>query len=337
MRRSSHFCAVILMTLVPLSAVAQVCDPKDFTVRDFESLNFDKAISLSVIDSMSSENEQNKDSKLDVSALVKGVPVKVGVRDAKEISSFLQKNSELNFTSEEKTAWVKSAISTTAAGMYSDCLAKDQSDFSVAIPEGAYRDEAFKVVIEWHPRYPNAPSKAFAMIEVLNGTVDGQRSSRKKVGQEETVTFEVVRDDPQKTLQLVPTVDNVKYSAQNILVFPPILRPDFEIVRRTWPEAPEDFVRLESDDGGGGAGSDAKSRKVCLDSIADGEKLGAFLAGTFEISLAKRRGTPEPEVTVSALNACVTYSTYGVSTFGKGGFSAFEDLRFSVLEIVGKQ
>ena len=315
------------------AAFSQECDPSKFVYTDFERLNYSDSLAVAVIDTMSSENASNKQQSFDLSAIVKGTPVKASFDDAKSVSSFLQTYSDFNFSRDQKIDWFRSNLSLVSASMYEACLKRLTQEFNVNIPDSAYTEGEFILSIVWHSVAPIRSGSEIgkAKVIVLGGTVDDKSESEKDVGDKNSVSFIIRRSDPKRSLQIVPSVNGIPYDSETgSITIPPRLEAPVTAIRRSWPEDGQTFGKIERGDSGSPFGSAAFSSTECLTSSD-----GILLPSTLSIEHSGSN-YPVPAITSDSnpSKICVTYGVYGEDYFGKKGYSSLERFSFSVIEIV---
>lgn len=311
----------------------QECDPSKFVYSDFERLSYSDSLALAVIDTMSSENVENENQSFDLSAIVKGTPVKASFDDAKSVSSFIQASSNFNFSRDQKVDLFRSNLSLVSASMYESCLKRLTSEFQVQIPDSAYTDDEFILGIVWRSTSPIRQGDEIgkAKVLVLGGTVDGKSESEKEVGDKNLVSFIVRRSDASRSLQIVPTVNGVPYDNETgSILIPPRLQSSVTAIKRTWPENGAVFQKIERGDSGSPFGSSAFSGTECITASS-----GILLPSTLAIEHAGNNyplpaKTPDSDPT----KVCVAYGVYGEDYFGKKGYSSLDRFGFSVVEVV---
>jgi hypothetical protein len=312
---------------------SQECDPSKFVYSDFERLNYSDSLALAVIDTMSSENAENKSQSFDLSAIVKGTPVKASFDDAKSVSNFIQTSNNLNFSHDQKVDLFRSNLSLVSASMYESCLKRLTSEFEVHIPDSAYTDDDFILSIVWHSTSPIRQGDEIgkARIMVLGGTVDGKSESEKDVGDKNSVSFIVRRSDASRSLQIVPTVNDIPYDRETgSILIPPRIQSSVSAMKRDWPENGAAFQKIERGDSGSPYGSSAFTSTECITAST-----GILLPSTLAIEHAGNN-YPPPAITPDSgpAKVCVAYGVYGEDYFGKKGYSSLDKLGFSVVEVI---
>jgi hypothetical protein len=87
-----------------------------------------------------------------------------------------------------------------------------------------------------------------------------------------------------------------------------------------------------SDDGGGNCGSDEKHFVRCIRASEN----GMLLPSTVSIEADIRVAFADPAKNNDYANVCIDFGTWGVNRFGKHGYSAISDVKFTVREVVPK-
>lgn len=334
------YCTPAMLALFVVSSVqAQECDPTKFTLRDYERLDFSQSLQLAVLDILDTESEETRNSQFDMSAVVKGVPIKVGYEDARRISNYAQQTNSMSFSKDEKINWFKSNPSIVGAQMYQACLDAMGSEFKVSFLPSAYRGGEFPFTIIWTPTESLAEGETTgqARVEVYNGTADGQREASKPIVNGKKATFRINRIDDELPITIVPSVNDLALAGGEMeIVVPPALETKLVAVRRIWPDperAESGFpLPIQRGDEGSPYGSTAWSSVQCITSDR-----GMLLPSTLAITHSGS-STPTPmRVTEpgrdEATSVCVRFAVLGVDTFGKGGYSSLDTASFSVVEI----
>jgi hypothetical protein len=213
-------------------ANAENCQPKDFTVQDLQKLNFSDSIKYSGYSVLDQSKNENKNQGVSGSTVYEGAPVSLSWADAKSLSEHMLEYSGFNFDHNTKLNYIRTALSSTGAEMYHDCLGAQR--IQIDISPAAYKDRSFTLGVKWTPdQNTPSPENGRILIDVKGGSINGKKSLQKGAAIRKSVWEHYDIDRPiqsHETLQIDVAVFGDKYPTIEI---PPLIAlKKFKFVKR---------------------------------------------------------------------------------------------------------
>jgi hypothetical protein len=184
-----------------ITDVRAECEPKDFTISDINSSSFSNVVKYSGYSTVDSSKQENKDTKIDGSAFVKGAKFTLGIQDAKSLSEHILSSSGYDYSSDTRQNIFRSALSQIGKEMYDNCIALRR--LKVAVPDTAWTQSKFRVTTTWEPGGMGAPPSTNLTISTIGGTVEGKEKLTRKVQRGQPNSFLIERKTIDGQMQLL--------------------------------------------------------------------------------------------------------------------------------------
>jgi hypothetical protein len=173
--RWKMFAAGAILLNAHISADAQECQPKDFTIQDLQKVDFSDSVKYSGYSLLDTSKNQEHLQGVNGSTVINGAPANLSWSDAQNVSQHMLETSGFNFNQDTKLNIVRTALSQAGVDMYHDCLGAQR--IRAEVPKAAFHEPSFTLDVKWNPDPSNpSPGSKPIYISVHGGTVDGKSS-----------------------------------------------------------------------------------------------------------------------------------------------------------------
>jgi hypothetical protein len=339
MRRISTKFAVLMIGVSTLfcSQAKAACDPKDFTFEDVEKIDFSDLVKDMAYFSL--DETHRKKSNLGIAASYGSYKGSYEEQHS-EFERRLQ-SSGYSFDRDTRLAIVRTALSTTGAQMYQNCLGAET--IKVDVPKQAFSDSVDHFTLTVRRKLTKrSPRKASITIKADNGLVNGQKRLTGSLSQDDAKDFEI-RKVGKSTVLLTIIVDGEPYPTIALPASIPF--PQFDYVER---HGKAGIPRGDNGDGnsctdqaylvsevGSGAGNGPKDCVLCVQASPG----GVLLKSTAEVvgGLSARGAGKEVRLQPNnPVEACGHFWTSGAGQ-NSGRFEVYKGAYFKVFEAVPKK
>lgn len=258
--------AAILATATFSSASADQCNPLDFKFEEVQKLDVSDAVKHSWYSILDQKKSEKNDTNFSGSAVIYGVPVSLSYTDSKALSEAMLKSSGMSYDRDTRISMIKTALSSTGADMYKNCLGARTA--SIDVPKSAYTQKSFQLPMTWNPD-GRAANKADYEIRLLGGKIEGKTKLQGNLDRGVAKQFQVDKSG-NDVLQIDAIINGQKYATIVIPPTAPLKSPTYvklwgspTTVKNGVGNVCTDHAYLVAENGSA-AGDSTKSCRMCV-------------------------------------------------------------------------
>ncbi|MFZ6875374.1 hypothetical protein ACO0LF_25185 [Undibacterium sp. Di27W] len=335
---------VLLLTsfaVLHIGAMAQQCNPRDFTIEDINSYSLSDSVKYSAYSIFNENSSSSANRRADATIPIANIPVNISVSDAKAMANSIYSSSGVTLDRDYHLNIVNSALSAVGANMYSNCLAAET--IKVTIPQEAYQTDEFFLTVKWAPSGNISSINSKIKIRVVKGLIESSDIFEGDINVNQSRIFKIKNQSKWNENQFLQIAIEVDNQAHPSIAIPPVAQlPKLNFVQRQGKSKFD--VNLKGNvctnqaylvsAVGSSASNNAKSCTLCVQPSANGVLLQSTARITAGLSAKGAAATLSSGN--SALEMCAKFEVSGAG-IGSGRFEVGEGSNFTVYEAISKK